>query len=134
MGMTKEQAFWQYDLLQLESQGYGTVRLICDEHNVSVQIRRSANRLVLQWFIDGSYSGIYTDKDNPIGQKFGRPHKVHLPAKLNLLYKRFDGKKEVDKKKEEYNKQILGFHMSWLSAKSFINHIKKTCTKIELAP
>ncbi len=130
--MTPQQAFWQFDLLQLEANGYGTVRLLIDDYNVSLQIVRIKNKLALAWFIDKQILGTYLNADSPIGQKFGRPARQPFSKAHYNFLKKWEGYPIAEEYKQKCQNNITGFHPTWGTAKSFINHIKKTCTKIEL--
>jgi hypothetical protein len=132
MAKIKEKADWEQAFIDADNSLFTTVKLNCDGYNVDYVRGIYRNRLYFCFYIDGTYKGIYSDKENEIGKKFGRPMRSRLSQKNYELRKRFDGKKSADKFKKEYGAKIWAYHPHWSSVLQLIRHLKSTCKEISL--
>jgi hypothetical protein len=132
MAKIKEKADWEQALINMERSFYGNLNLICDGLNITFQLARSKNNIVFCWYLDGAWKGIYSNKDNEIGKKFGRPYKARMSDKSYQLQRSFYGKRHADKAKKEYNGQVIGYMNTWNNSSTLIRHLKTTCKEIKL--
>lgn len=132
MAKIKEKPDWEKALLDLDNIFIGTVKLNIDGYNISYQKQYSKNKACFCWYLDGTWKGIYSTKDNEIGKKFGRPVKARMSHKSYQLQRTFYGKRNADKVKKEYNGQVIGYMNTWNNSSTLIRHLKKTCKEIKL--
>jgi hypothetical protein len=126
-------ADWELKLYEVESFGYGEVRLLVDGYNVTYQFTRtSKNKLVFIFFVDGYWKGEYSNPNSEIGKRFGMERKMRMP-KVHIALLRFNySKKQIAEKVKEYNRQVAAYFQSHNSAKSLIASLKKNNVSITL--
>lgn len=126
--MTK--AEWEQIEKSLQSP-WGSVSLICDGYNLTLQTQRDKMRLVIMTYINGHFKGIYMSEDCEERRRFLRP-------KVSKVYKDsfFKGftKKEQKYLRAKYDKSITTYLPYWGSFRPLKTHLIKNNTSIELAP
>lgn len=130
MATTKKQD-WELALLDLKNNIFGTVNLQCDGYNVSFQVIKSNMRLRIQWYVDGVWKGIYHNKENEIGQKFGKPMYMKPDKNHVAFLKRFRTKKDLQAYLDGH-KEPFAYNHVFDTPVSIIKKLKSTCSDIKL--
>lgn len=115
-----------------EGNVFTSVKLKIDNHNVTYCNKLIDRELVIMWYCDGWWKGEYVNKENEIGQKFGKPQYYGCPKESYNLELALNGKKAADKYREELRKRIMMYDYKWNNAAELIKHLKKNFAKIEV--
>lgn len=129
---------WEQKIKDLERQTVAIVRLVADGYNLSIQPWLHRRRIVLQWFVDGTWKGEYSLTDSEIGSKFGYPKYIR-PTKKEVevakIFHRLNGSggKRFDVKAYIASRTTLyAYYPFHPSATSLIRTLKKNCKEIIL--
>ncbi|KIO49614.1 hypothetical protein [Nitrosospira sp. NpAV] len=136
MTITKEQ--WKEVELSL-SYSFGQVKLRCDGYEITAQVRAGIAplRSYIYVYVDGYIRGEWLKGGHEIPLKFHRKKSLFVhSAKLRAEAKEALKKRRLDKGLRDFYqsafKSILVWEPSWTTPMSFIRHIRKSCTSIEL--
>ena len=130
MARTKTKTAWETKIADLDYTPIGQVKIIADGFNMTFQNIIYKRRLATAWYFDGTWKGEYSQKENPIGQKFGRPYFIKINPNQLRIIRLLNGPKAAKAAQKE--KILIGFRNYWDSSKALIAHLKKTCKQIEV--
>lgn len=127
---------WQQ--LEQRLQGvFGSVTILADGHEVSLQKRPDGEKLVIQVGVDGWIKGEWMTVDDqgepkhPEG-RFYRPMRSRLyPLKKYSALKRVFGKKKADRMTALRTVAVSAY---WNSPKTLISHLRKHFPDLEIKP
>jgi len=131
MKLTKDQ---RAELESKLSLPWGSVRLICDGREITLQVRREkalSYRVIT--FIDGFFKYEWCDV------KAGHPESRFLRKSVRQLYSAKDKAafekvfgKRAAKADKHLNATFTMLHPDWSSGKAVINHLCKVCESVEV--
>lgn len=132
MKLSKEQ---KDELAAILDMPWGTVQLLCDGYQVTLQVQREKGRLAyrVMTYVNGSFRGQWVSgNETHPEQKFLRKSVRPLcsPAQKAKAEKAL-GKRWVAKD-PYYNAKMTLFMPSWASGKAAIAHLCKVCESIEI--
>lgn len=123
----------------------GNVNLVCDGHEVDIQMQRTSKRSVTYKpavYVDGyiKFKGDngedHTKGEGIAGKFWYRKNLYVTPAKLRAEFRR------SSKRQQKWLREIFGadypdavrhyWMPTWPSASAILNHLRRTCDRIEL--
>lgn len=130
--MSNKKQDWELAILSLV-QPYESVRLKCDDININFNTSVYNMKIVIAWYVDGVYKGVYSNLNSEIGKKFGQEIKTGYNRKMRELINVVQRTPSARKKAiEEHENKVLMYSNYWTCPKKLIKKLKVTCTKIEL--
>lgn len=114
---------------------YASVKLLCDEYRLTLQVQPEKMKLVICWYVEGSFKGAWLKLDNEIGKRFACPHVVHLykPTEKAKILKGF-GKRSVTKHFPRIDAKNTYLGWTWSSFRSLKRHLIANNQSISIQP
>lgn len=116
---------------------FSATYLDCDGYLVAARMVRDKNKLVIEVYVDGYVKGLWHQYVESIDAFSEVPKRFYCIKKQSLWPKKFiqDMEKQIGKRRCTKNGYYAVRYSSrswWISAKSFISHLKKHNQSIEL--